>query len=230
MVDIVREGHGIALKGGAIPDSTLVSRSVCPLNAVLIASPDYLARHGIPRSPNDLQSHRLIARCILGGKVVEWSFRAADGSISAFNPTDAATQAACDGAGITSVGAHLAWPHLQSGALKVLLHGQHHQGSYEMVMQYPHCSLLPPRVRATLDYLQQGFADDAVLHLPLAALSAYAARRGQRAGLPISAAIELRALPQQAMQGLKAESGSLLVLDKNETAGGHRHQAGRGGA
>jgi DNA-binding transcriptional LysR family regulator len=185
VVDLVSDGYDIALRGGSISDSALVSRPVCQLNVALVASPDYLARHGTPSVPQQLQAHRLIARRFLGRQVATWSFRAEDDSISTFDPAhiaaltlsapEAAIQAACDGVGIAQVGVHLAWPHLLSGALKVVLHRYHHPGTYEMVMQYPHRALIPPRVRATLDYLHAAFAGDERLHVPLNALDAYAA-------------------------------------------------------
>lgn len=185
VVDLVRDGYDLAIRGGNIPDSALVSRPICRLNVVFVASPDYLARRGVPQTPEQLHGHALIARRFLGGRVSLWSFCAEDGSVSNFDPTDTAVltlsapeslvQAACDGVGIAQVGVHLAWPHLQSGALKVVLQGYHHPGSYELVMQYPHRALIAPRVRATLDYLLAAFAADQTLHLPLDALEAFAA-------------------------------------------------------
>lgn len=183
VVDLVQDGYDITLRGGSIPDSTLVSRPVCQLNVALVASPAYLAQRGVPRAPEELQTHRLIARRFLGGRVSPWSFRWENGSITALDPAgsavltlsapEAVVQAACDGAGIAQVGVHLAWPHLQSGALKLVLHRYHHPGTFEMVMQYPHRALIAPRVRATLDHLLEALAADKALHIPLEALAHY---------------------------------------------------------
>ncbi|SFV01836.1 LysR family transcriptional regulator [Pseudoduganella namucuonensis] len=185
VIDMVRDGYDLAFRGGNIPDSTMISRPVCKLNVAIMASPEYLARQGVPHTPQELRAHRLVARRFLGGRVSMWSFQGEDGSITTFDPTDAAVltlsapeavvQAACDGAGIAQVGVHLAWPHLLSGALKVVLHRYHHAGSYEMVMQYPHRALLAPRVRATVDYLLDAFAANKALHVQLEALNSYVA-------------------------------------------------------
>jgi len=184
VVDIVRDGYDIAVRGGNIPDSALVTRPVCRINAVLVAAPDYLARHGIPQTPEALQSHQLIARRFLSGRVVPWSFKAEDGSITTLDPASRAlltlsapesvVQAACDGIGIAQVGIHLAWDHLLSGALKVLLHKHHQPGTYEMVMQYPHRALMAPRVQVTLKHLLEAFEADEKLHVPMDAVEAYA--------------------------------------------------------
>ncbi|AOL05946.1 MULTISPECIES: LysR family transcriptional regulator [Burkholderia] len=185
IVDVVRDGYDIVIRGGNVHDSALVSRPVFRMNTVLVASPTYLASHGIPRAPGDLVAHRLIARRFLGGEVATWSFRTRDGSIVAVDPgetalltfsaPEAVLQAARDGLGIAQVGVHLAWAHLRAGALKVLLHRHHLPGSYEMAMQYPHRALKASRVQATVDYLLDAFAANESLHVPLKALDAYGA-------------------------------------------------------
>ncbi|VWB08913.1 transcriptional regulator [Burkholderia lata] len=185
IVDVVRDGYDIVIRGGNIHDSALVSRPIFRMNTVLVASPAYLARHGIPRAPDDLGAHRLIARRFLGGEVSTWSFRMRGGSIVAVDPgetalltfsaPEAVLQAARDGLGIAEVGVHLAWAHLRAGSLKVLLHRHHLPGTYEMAMQYPHRALKASRVQATVDYLLDVFASNESLHVPLKALDAYGA-------------------------------------------------------
>jgi DNA-binding transcriptional LysR family regulator len=182
-IDLVRDGYDLAVRGGVLADSTLVSRPVCSLPLVLVASPEYLARCGTPQTPPELALHQLVARRFLGGKAFAWNFRAADGGLAAFNPNpvltlsapEALVQAALMGVGIAQVGAYLAWPHLRTGALRVLLVEHHHPGSFEMVLQYPHRALLAPRVRATVSHLLEVFAGDEALHVPMDALLAHAA-------------------------------------------------------
>ena len=55
------------------------------------------------------------------------------------------------------------------------MHHQHHPGTYEMVIQYPHRALIAPRVRVVVDYLLEAFAADPALHVPLESLAAYQA-------------------------------------------------------
>jgi DNA-binding transcriptional LysR family regulator len=186
MVDLVAAGYDLAVRGGNIRDSALVSRPVCRLNLVVVASPAYLREHGAPQTVEALAQHRVIARRFLGGRVGLWNFRTADGSTETFNPSSAAVmtlsepeaviQAARAGVGIAQVAVHLAWQDLAAGALKVVLHDQHDPGTYEMVIQYPHRALLAPRVRATVDYLLEAFARDKSLHVPVESLKEYAFR------------------------------------------------------
>jgi DNA-binding transcriptional LysR family regulator len=182
VIDLVHDGYDLAIRGGHIADSALVSRPICRLNMVLVASPAYLAQEGVPRTPQELKQHKLIARRFLAGKVSPWSFRGGDGSITTLDPDpavltvsapEALVQAARFGLGIAQVGVHHAWKHLSSGALKVVLLGLHDPGNYEMVLQYPHRALMAPRVRATIDYLLAAFAKDEALHVPLEALKTH---------------------------------------------------------
>ena len=54
IVDMLAEGFDIAVRGGTLGDSSLVAKHVCRLYSVLVASPAYLRRHGVPASPADL--------------------------------------------------------------------------------------------------------------------------------------------------------------------------------
>lgn len=182
VVDLVQDGYDIVLRGGRIADSSVVSRPICHFNLVLVASPAYLARYGIPVQPQDLAGHRLLTRRFLGGRVVPWNFKERDGSITTFDTSsavmtlsspEAITQAAVAGAGIANLGVHHAWKHLLTGELKVLLLEFNHPGSFEMTLQYPHRALMAPRVRVTVEYLLEAFGGFEELHVPPAALAGY---------------------------------------------------------
>lgn len=59
-IDLVEERIDVALRVGREHDSTLVSRRIAPVSMVFCAAPAYLAEHGIPRQPGDLQLHQCI--------------------------------------------------------------------------------------------------------------------------------------------------------------------------
>jgi DNA-binding transcriptional LysR family regulator len=185
VVDLVRGGYDFVIRGGNIPDSSLVSRPIFRMHTVLVASPAYLTKHGLPQTPDELRNHRLIARRFLSGQMASWGFHGGGDNTVTFDPADnavltlsapeAVVLAACNNVGIAQVGVHLAWEHLLSGALKIVLHRQHLPGTYEMVMQYPHRALVAPRIRATVDYLLETFAQNRSLHVPWETLDAYVA-------------------------------------------------------
>jgi DNA-binding transcriptional LysR family regulator len=182
VIDMVKEGYDIAIRGGRIADSALISRPICNLNMVLVASPEYLQKMGSPANKEDLKAHKLIVRRFLGGKISPWNFKDGDGGISTLeivtpvmtlSAPEALVDAANLGLGIAQVGVHHAWPYLVSGKLNVVLYGLHDPGNYEMVMVYPHRVLIAPRVRVTIDFLLSKFAVDPVLHVPFNELESY---------------------------------------------------------
>lgn len=162
-VDLVREGYDIAIRGGRLEDSNLVSRHICDLQIALVAAPAYLKAHGVPARPQDLARHKLVSTRYLGGNVSRWSLRSAPGKpVEEWLPEPAAVvvsdpqasvEAAVAGLGIAQAGVHHAWPYLQAGKLKVVLPRHHDSGRRAMALQYPHRALVAPRVKATVDYL-----------------------------------------------------------------------------
>jgi DNA-binding transcriptional LysR family regulator len=61
-VDLVAEGFDAAIRLGVLEDSNLVARRVATFGGALVASPGYLARHGAPRTPDELLRHATINR------------------------------------------------------------------------------------------------------------------------------------------------------------------------
>ncbi len=183
-VDIVRDGFDLALRGGQLQDSSLVSRHICNLHTVLVASPAYLQQRGAPKRVDDLRLHGLIAVRFLTGQVSAWSVQKTAGS-SAFewlpqpaalvvSDPQAAVAAAVSGMGIAQTGLHHAWQYLKSGDLKIVLARQHDSGRRAMALQYPHRALVAPRVRATVDFLLQELSRNEELHVTLDSLHRYA--------------------------------------------------------
>jgi DNA-binding transcriptional LysR family regulator len=59
-VDVVAEGFDCAVRVGHLPDSSLVARRVASMCARLVASPDYIRRHGTPETPDELLLHEAL--------------------------------------------------------------------------------------------------------------------------------------------------------------------------
>jgi DNA-binding transcriptional LysR family regulator len=58
MINLVDARIDLALRAGRLPDSTWVARRLCEFEWVLCASPDYLRRHGEPKTPSELAQHQ----------------------------------------------------------------------------------------------------------------------------------------------------------------------------
>ncbi len=181
-VDMVREGFDIVIRGGVIGDANVVSRPICALSTVLVASPAYLARRGVPQQPQDLLGHDLIALRFLSGLMNEWRFEQG-GRVEQLEPRgvltlsdpNAVSDAAALGLGIGSVAVHHALPALRAGQLKVVLLDSYQPMRRDMALQYPHREHLAPRVKAVVAYLLERFAANADLHVEATDLQAFAA-------------------------------------------------------
>jgi LysR family transcriptional regulator, regulator for bpeEF and oprC len=90
-VELALDDHFADLGGGRwdlavriaprIADASLLARRLAPLPLVTLAAPAYLARHGMPLTPDDLAKHRLIGlRFPATGRVMPWLFRAPGGT------------------------------------------------------------------------------------------------------------------------------------------------------
>jgi LysR family transcriptional regulator for bpeEF and oprC len=73
---IIEDGFDLAIHSGDVPDSNLVARRIAQTSIVLVATPQYLSRHGVPESPDDLNRFRSVV-FIERGSVQPWRFGAA---------------------------------------------------------------------------------------------------------------------------------------------------------
>jgi len=68
-VDIIREGFDIAIRTGALPDSSLIARKLCPRREYVVGSAAYFQHHPRPVTPEDLHHHNCLA-----GSADHWNF------------------------------------------------------------------------------------------------------------------------------------------------------------
>jgi len=70
---IVEDGFDLAIHSGDLPDSNLVARRFAQTMIILVATPQYLTRHGAPESPDDLSRFRSVV-LVERGAVQPWRF------------------------------------------------------------------------------------------------------------------------------------------------------------
>ena len=156
MVDLVEQGFDLALRGGPLPDSDLISRRLGFAELTLVAAPDYLARHGTPERPQDLASHNCLTLVQLDH---HWRFSGPEGEIEVdvsgnlrSNTLEALRRAAMAGQGICLVPTASVIEELKSGCLVRLLPDYR---TTEPVIHalYPASRHLSAKVRVFLDLL-----------------------------------------------------------------------------
>ena len=127
VVGLVEEGIDVAIRIGVLPDSNLRALRVGSVRVVLVASPEYIERNGLPESPLDLSDQQFIATTA-GNSAMGWRFHFPDGERSVrikprlqVTTNDAAIEAAQCGYGITRVMSYQVARHIADGSLKILL-------------------------------------------------------------------------------------------------------------
>lgn len=73
IVDVIEEGFDAVIRTGDLKDTRLMSRKLGTFRHVIVASPEYLAAHGYPKTPEDLLLHRCLHhRFANSGKLEPW--------------------------------------------------------------------------------------------------------------------------------------------------------------
>jgi DNA-binding transcriptional LysR family regulator len=159
------ENFDITLMGtNADFDANVIARKVNQTEAILVASPTYLARRGVPQTPDDLLRHDCLRLKPESLRQRQWVLFRSDRDDQRMaldvqpvlwaNHTDTLIRAAVDGAGISATAVELAAPHLASGALVRVLKPWI-TGRYTLYAALPSRKFLPQRTRVFLDYLTE---------------------------------------------------------------------------
>jgi DNA-binding transcriptional LysR family regulator len=155
-VDLVAEGFDLAIRGGVLPVNDYVSRLILPVTMLVCASPGYADRHGLPRSPEEIDRHRLVGmRSNPSQEVFAWEFAGEGGTVQhrpiapAFvvNDPEGVALAAAAGMGLAQVGSNIVLPKVATGHLVLALEAYAVQarGLYAV---YPSRRLVPRRLTA----------------------------------------------------------------------------------
>ena len=127
IVNLLDEGFDVGLRIGALPDSSLRAIRVGEVRRVVCATPGYLKKHGVPKTPADLANHQIIiATAVSAGS--EWTFVKGKQKIGVklsprilINTNDGALEAAKDGFGLTRLISYQVASELATGKLKTVL-------------------------------------------------------------------------------------------------------------
>ncbi|MEM7621169.1 MAG: LysR family transcriptional regulator [Pseudomonadota bacterium] len=163
IVDMVEGGFDIAIRDAALNDSSLIARKLAPVNRIVCASPDYLAKYGKPSSPEDLCHHN----CVNLMGLETWTFCTPKGqmSIKTNNPLridngEAARDASVKGIGITLSSTWCCYEHIVRGDLVQILKDYPLVSDTSIWAVYPSSRLLALKVRAFIDYYLAYFTEE----------------------------------------------------------------------
>jgi len=127
VVNLLEEGYDVGVRIGALADSSMRAKKVGSVRLALVASPEYLAKHGIPQHYNDLEKHTLI-EVQVGSINPDWKFVDNGKMINqriksrlSVTTNQAAINAAVAGFGITRIISYQVAEELTSNKLKFVL-------------------------------------------------------------------------------------------------------------
>ncbi|WP_395317795.1 LysR family transcriptional regulator [Variovorax sp. UC74_104] len=160
-VNLLDEGIDVGIRISPLEDSSLVAQTMGTIRRVLVASPDYLARHGTPTHPRELNG----APCVRGrvDAPAHWQFYEGAKAISVmpdnwleFNHLAPAIESCAAGMGFGTFFSYQVMPHVAQGRLKLVLEDFEPPPRPVSVI-YPNARLLPARTRAFIDWMKMEF-------------------------------------------------------------------------
>jgi DNA-binding transcriptional LysR family regulator len=126
-IDLLSENIDIALRMGALRDSSLTARRIAQAPKVIVASPSYLAQHGTPVTPTDLLAHQAV-RYAQPASSEEWVFKRGSAETSvrvpsrlSFTAAEGVREAVLAGAGVAIASKWMFAPELANGTVVTVL-------------------------------------------------------------------------------------------------------------
>lgn len=167
--DLIANNIDVALWLGALPDAELVARRLSPTKRLVYGSPDYFARHGVPKTPQDLKDHS----CMIFAAPSyhhRWGFTRGDevqevevsGSIKSDNAL-VLLSSACAGLGVGIAHEWMLRGFLADGRLVRVLEEytvNPRPGDADLYAIFPSSKGLSKKVRAFVDFLLEIFSED----------------------------------------------------------------------
>ena len=164
-VNLIEEGFDLGIRIGELADSSMRVRKLATAPLVTVATPAYLASHGIPATPGDLERHVCVV-FLHHGELWPWVFAGESGPIlhlpkGNFRTADAEQilAAALAGLGLAHAPGYLFAAEIASGALRVVLHDDE---PAPLPINVVHAAgrRLPTKVRVLVDFLAQTLPQD----------------------------------------------------------------------
>jgi DNA-binding transcriptional LysR family regulator len=156
-LDLTTGGFDLAVRTLPARDSSIIARPIVGMPRILVASPDYLARAGTPRTPADLSKHSCLDPS--GAVHSNWTFLGPKGRTSVrisgvlhANSSLVVRHGALNGLGIAILREYLVAEHLGDGALVRVLE-DYKIDERTLYVVYQKDRFQPARVRLFIDYL-----------------------------------------------------------------------------
>ncbi|KMN50743.1 LysR family transcriptional regulator [Chromobacterium violaceum] len=161
VVDLIEERADLAIRVGPLADSTLNARLLCESPLRIVAAPDYLRRHGLPRTAADLQAHRQLG-FTSPASLNLWPLGANGLKV---NPSPAASSGATlralalHGCGIACLADFLVGPDIAAGRLEAVRLPEQRDWKQPIWAVFYKQGRPLPRIACLVDYLADALAE-----------------------------------------------------------------------
>lgn len=165
ILNFMEEEVDLAIRIGQLADSSLVARKLATTELIVCASPDYLAQHGEPKHPQELEQHPGLSYSYAESQ--HWHFIKQDKTETTVrmnyrmraNNGDVLLKAAIDGLGIILTPGFIGAEAIKQGQLIPIL-TDYTLPAGAIYAIYPTQRYLPQRIRVLIDYLVERFKDN----------------------------------------------------------------------
>lgn len=171
VVDLVDAGMDVAIRIGALKDSSLVARRLAANRRVICCAPGYLDTRGTPHHPSELAQHE----CAILGNQRDWAFETPAGPLTVrvngrlvADNGEVIRDALLAGFGIALKSTWDVGPYLRSGQLVTVLDSYPLAEPSAIWAVYPSRAFVPPKTRAFIDFLAAHFGDPPYWDAPAA--------------------------------------------------------------
>jgi LysR family transcriptional regulator, regulator for bpeEF and oprC len=163
-VDLIEEGIDVAVRLGVLRDSSLIARRLTAAQYKLVATPGYFAKHGKPKSLDDLTKHNCLAFTSRDTRLTrDWRFLVSKSETAltprgtmSFSDGGALCEAACAGYGLAQMHDYYLDHEIARGKLIAVL-DQFKPQPDPIWLVYPPTRHLTPKVRAFVDFMVARF-------------------------------------------------------------------------
>lgn len=164
-VDLVEEGFDLAIRICVAPPAGAIAKKLAPSSMLLCASPEYVARHGVPQSPDELARHQCIGYTNQAqGTVWDLGSGASRQSVKITprhrtNDNRFLRHLALAGRGVVQLPSYLVADDIAAGRLVTVL-DEYRDTSRSLFLIYPSRAGITRKVRSLVDHLSEAFSGE----------------------------------------------------------------------
>ncbi|AYD00615.1 LysR family transcriptional regulator [Neorhizobium sp. NCHU2750] len=163
-VDMINEDFDVSVRIGNLPDSSIVARKIATNNRLLVASPSYIEKYGVPTSPAELAHHQCVRYSLYKSAGNIWRFRKGarneavniTGSFRCDN-SEAVSEVVQSGLGIGLVAGYICHRQIAAGDLVPILPDWQSTPESNVYICYSSTRFMSTKVRSFADFMFEHF-------------------------------------------------------------------------